>query len=128
MLAGLSDDDPAGITTYSILGSEYGYQLLWIIPVSTILLVYFPLFAVRIGAVSEKEFVAVIRSRWGSRVGYVAVIGLLLANFGTICAEYAGISAAAAMVSSYPLSGDGNQGVTPEGNAVADFKRRCIVH
>jgi len=24
LLAGLSDDDPAGITTYSILGAEYG--------------------------------------------------------------------------------------------------------
>lgn len=110
MLAGLSDDDPAGITTYSILGSEYGYQLLWIIPASTILLVYFHLIAVRIGAVSGKGFVAVIRSRWGSRMGYAAVIGLLLANFGTICAEYAGISAAAAMVGipswiSTPLAG-----------------------
>ena len=28
LLAGLSDDDPAGITTYSSLGAEYGYQLL----------------------------------------------------------------------------------------------------
>lgn len=28
MLAGLSDDDPAGITTYSILGADYGYRLL----------------------------------------------------------------------------------------------------
>ena len=25
LLAGLSDDDPAGITTYSILGADYGY-------------------------------------------------------------------------------------------------------
>jgi hypothetical protein len=25
VLAGLSDDDPAGITTYSILGAKYGY-------------------------------------------------------------------------------------------------------
>ena len=29
VLAGLSDDDPAGITTYSILGADYGYELLW---------------------------------------------------------------------------------------------------
>jgi hypothetical protein len=26
LLAGLSDDDPAGITTYSILGARYGYE------------------------------------------------------------------------------------------------------
>ena len=46
LLAGLSDDDPAGITTYSILGTDHGYRLLWIIPASTVLLVYFHLMAV----------------------------------------------------------------------------------
>ena len=28
VIAGLSDDDPAGITTYSQMGAKYGYQLL----------------------------------------------------------------------------------------------------
>lgn len=98
MLAGLSDDDPAGITTYSLLGTDHGYRLLWIIPASTVLLVYFHLLAVRVGAASGKGFVGIIRERWGARMGYIAVIGLLLANFGTICAEYAGISAAASMI------------------------------
>ena len=110
MLAGLSDDDPAGITTYSLLGTDHGYQLLWIIPASTILLVYFHLLAVRIGAASGKGFVGVIRERWGAQMGYLAVIGLLLANFGTICAEYAGISAAASLINipswiSTPIAG-----------------------
>ena len=98
LLAGLSDDDPAGITTYSMLGADHGYQLLWIIPASTILLVQFHLMAVRIGAASGKGFVGVIRERWGRSWGYFAVLGLLFANFGTICAEYAGISAAGSLV------------------------------
>jgi len=110
LLAGLSDDDAAGITTYSVLGADFGYALLWIIPASTILLVQFHLMAVRIGAATGKGFVAVIRVRWGRRAGYLAVIGLLLANFGTICAEYAGISAAGGLVGvpswiSVPVSG-----------------------
>jgi hypothetical protein len=41
LLAGLSDDDPAGITTYSILGAEYGYELLWVLALSTVALVIF---------------------------------------------------------------------------------------
>ena len=98
MLAGLSDDDPAGITTYSILGTDHGYRLLWIVPASTVLLLYFHLMAVRIGAASGKGFVGILRQRWGRRWGHFAVIGLLFANFGTICAEYAGISAAASLV------------------------------
>jgi Mn2+/Fe2+ NRAMP family transporter len=39
VLTGLSDDDPAGITTYSILGAKYGYRLLWVLAVSTAALI-----------------------------------------------------------------------------------------
>ena len=110
LLAGLSDDDPAGITTYSILGAEHGYKLLWIIPASTLLLIYFHLLAVQVGTVSGKGFVALVRQRWGRRVGWLAILGLLFANFGTICAEYAGISAAASLINipswvSTPIAG-----------------------
>jgi Mn2+/Fe2+ NRAMP family transporter len=98
LLAGLSDDDPAGITTYSVLGADFGYQLLWIIPASTVLLVQFHLIAVRIGAATGKGFVGIIREKWGHAAGYFAAGGLLFANFGTICAEYAGISAAGGLV------------------------------
>jgi len=110
LLAGLSDDDPAGITTYSVLGADFGYKLLWIIPASTILLVQFHLMAVRLGAATGKGFVGVIRERWGKGAGYFAVCGLLFANFGTICAEYAGISAAGGLIGipswiSAPVSG-----------------------
>ncbi len=98
LLAGLSDDDPAGITTYSVLGADHGYRLLWIIPASTILLIQFHMMAVRIGAATGKGFVGIIRDRWGHGWGYFAVIGLLFANFGTICAEYAGISAAGSLI------------------------------
>ncbi len=98
LLAGLSDDDPAGITTYSVLGADFGYRLLWIIPASTILLVQFHLMAVRLGAATGKGFVGIIREKWGRGAGYFAVGGLLFANFGTICAEYAGISAAGGLV------------------------------
>ena len=110
LLAGLSDDDPAGITTYSLLGTEFGYRLLWIIPLSTLLLIQFHLIAVRIGAATGKGFVAAIRHRYGHGWGYFAVIGLLLTNFGTICAEYAGIAAAGSLIGipswiSAPLAG-----------------------
>ena len=110
LLAGLSDDDPAGITTYSVLGADHGYRLLWIIPASTILLIQFHMMAVRIGAATGKGFVGIIRERWGRGWGYFSVIGLLFANFGTICAEYAGISAAGSLVNipswlSSPIAG-----------------------
>ena len=93
ILAGLSDDDPAGITTYSVLGADYGYRLLWVVVASTVVLIYFHLLAVRLGAVTGKGFAALVRTRYSQRVAVASTLVLAAANFGTICAEYAGIAA-----------------------------------
>ena len=95
LLAGMSDDDPAGVTTYSILGTEFGYRLLWTIPLSTALLVAFHLLAIRLAMHTGKGFVAVIRERHGHTVAKLACAAFVIANFGTICAEFAGIGAVA---------------------------------
>jgi Mn2+/Fe2+ NRAMP family transporter len=99
VLAGLSDDDPAGVTTYSILGTDFGYQLLWVIVISTALLVFFHLLAVRLAIHSGKGFVAVVRARYGHAAAKTAGALFVLANFGTICAEFAGIGAVAQLAS-----------------------------
>jgi NRAMP (natural resistance-associated macrophage protein)-like metal ion transporter len=93
ILAGLSDDDPAGITTYSVLGADYGYRLLWVVVASTGVLIYFHLLAVRLGAVTGEGFAALVRTRYSQRVAIASTSVLAVANFGTICAEYAGIAA-----------------------------------
>lgn len=49
LLAGLSDDDPAGITTYSVLGADHGYQLLWVLLLSTVALIVFHSLAAKMG-------------------------------------------------------------------------------
>ena len=95
VLAGLSDDDPAGVTTYSILGTDFGYQLLWAILISTALLIFFHLLAIRLAIRSGKGFVAVVRARYGHAAAKMAGALFVLANFGTICAEFAGIGAVA---------------------------------
>src|SRR5215212_8171245 len=95
VLAGLSDDDPAGVTTYSILGTDFGYHLLWAILISTALLILFHLLAIRLAIRSGKGFVALVRARYGHAAAKVAGALFVLANFGTICAEFAGIGAVA---------------------------------
>jgi len=93
MLAGLSDDDPAGITTYSILGADYGYELLWVLAVSTAALVVFHEVAVRMGVVTGKGLMTLVRERYGRRGTLLALPALVIANLGTLCAEFAGIAA-----------------------------------
>lgn len=93
ILAGLSDDDPAGITTYSILGADHGYRLLWVLAVSTIALIAFHDLAARMGVVTGKGLLALVREHYGRRGTAIALPALVIANLGTLCAEFAGIAA-----------------------------------
>jgi Mn2+/Fe2+ NRAMP family transporter len=93
LLAGLSDDDPAGITTYSVLGAEYGYQLLWVLLLSTVALIVFHSLGARMGVVTGQGLIGLIRQRYGVRSSALALAVLVLANVGTTCAEFAGIAA-----------------------------------
>ena len=93
LLAGLSDDDPAGITTYSVLGADHGYQLLWVLLLSTVALVIFHGLAARMGVVTGQGLIGLVRQRYGVRVGGAVLAALVVANIGTTCAEFAGIAA-----------------------------------
>lgn len=94
ILAGLSDDDPAGITTYSILGARYGYELLWILVLSVAALVVFHELGARLGLVTGRGLVTLVRETYGRRATLVVVSTLVVANLGTTCAEFAGVAAA----------------------------------
>lgn len=94
VIAGLSDDDPAGITTYSVLGAKYGYQMLWVLVASTVALILFQDLGARIGVVTRQGLIGLVRQKYGARSGVVSAIALILANIGTMTAEFAGIAAA----------------------------------
>jgi NRAMP (natural resistance-associated macrophage protein)-like metal ion transporter len=93
LLAGLSDDDPAGITTYAVLGAREGYGLLWVLVASTVCLILFHSLGARLGLVTGQGLVGLTRQRYGVRWAAVAITALLVANLGTTCAEFAGIAA-----------------------------------
>jgi Mn2+/Fe2+ NRAMP family transporter len=98
LLAGLSDDDPAGITTYSILGAEQGYALLWVLALSTLALILFHELGARLAIATGQGLTGLIRERYGVRWTTVALLALVIANLGTTCAEFAGVAAALDLV------------------------------
>jgi NRAMP (natural resistance-associated macrophage protein)-like metal ion transporter len=93
LLAGLSDDDPAGITTYSIAGARYGYTLLWVLLLSVGALLVFHELGARLGLVTAKGLVALVRASYGPRAAAIVTATLVVANVGTTCAEFAGVAA-----------------------------------
>src|SRR5262249_14340468 len=111
VLAGLSDDDPAGITTYSILGAKYGYELLWVPAVATAALIVFHLVGARMGVVTRRGLLTLVREHRGTRDARIVLAALLVANVGTLCAEFAGVAASLELLGgvtryvSVPLAG-----------------------
>ncbi len=94
LIAGLAGNDAGGIFTYSVLGAETGLSMLWILPITTILLIVVLEMAARMGAVSGQGLGDLIRDDFGIRWTLFAMVVLLIANGSNIAAEFAGAAAA----------------------------------
>src|SRR5260370_23645244 len=84
------DNDPGGILTYSQAGAKFGYQLLWTLIPTTIALIVVQEMAARMGAITGKGLSDLIREEFGLRATFFTIVGLGLADFGNIIAEFAG--------------------------------------
>jgi Mn2+/Fe2+ NRAMP family transporter len=80
------------------MGADHGYALLWVLVVATGMLVLYHLLGVRIGVATGQGMIGLVRERYGVRIGGAILVCLLIANLGTLAAEYAGIAAALGMV------------------------------
>jgi len=94
LITASADNDAPGIATYSMVGSKYGYNFLWLILVITIGEVVILEMAARMGAVTGKGAADLIREKFGVKMTTFAMLVLLIANLGTTVAEFAGIAAA----------------------------------
>jgi len=89
-----ADNDAGGITTYSIVGAHYGHHMLWVLLLITISLGITQEMGVRIGLVTRQGLAGLIRENFGVRLTVLAMALMLIANLGTVTAEFAGVAAA----------------------------------
>jgi len=94
LIAGLAGNDAGGIATYSVLGAETGLQLLWLLPLTTLMLAIVLEMAARMGAVSGQGLGDLIRDDFGIRWTALAMLVVLAANGMNVVAEFAGAGAA----------------------------------
>lgn len=94
IISGSVDNDAGGIATYSIAGAQFGYSLLWILLLTTFALAITQEIGARMGLVTGKGLASLIREKFGVKWTTFIMAVLLLANLGTIAAEFAGIAAA----------------------------------
>src|SRR6478736_6772472 len=94
IVSGFADNDAGGITTYSLAGAKFGYDLLWVILVTQIALFVTQEIGARIGLATGQGLTGLIRERFGVRWAAFAALTMIAANLGSTVSEFAGISAA----------------------------------
>jgi Mn2+/Fe2+ NRAMP family transporter len=93
IITGFAGNDAGGVTTYTAVGAHYGFEMMWLLLLSTVGLLVIQEMCARMGAVTGKGLSDLIRERFGVRWTIVAMLALLIANGSNIVAEYAGIAA-----------------------------------
>lgn len=94
LITAVVDNDAGGIATYSQAGARYGLLTLWIFIPLCVTLIMVQEMANRMGVISGKGLSDLIRERFGVKVTFYLLVGLLVTNLGNVLAEFAGIAAA----------------------------------
>ena len=95
IITAAANNDAGGITTYSLAGARFGYQMLWILLLLTVLLGLPQEMGARMGAVTGKGLADLLREEFGLRAAVFALLTLLIANVGVTAAEFAGVASGA---------------------------------
>jgi NRAMP (natural resistance-associated macrophage protein)-like metal ion transporter len=104
LITGAADDDPSGISTYSVTGAAFGYLPLWTALFSFPLMTAVQLMCARLGLVTGLGLAGVIRRRYSPWVLWGACALLIVANVINIAADLGGMAAATRMVTGAPVA------------------------
>jgi NRAMP (natural resistance-associated macrophage protein)-like metal ion transporter len=102
LITGAADDDPSGISTYSVAGATLGFAPLWTALFSFPLMVAVQLMCARLGMVTGRGLAANIRIHFPRWVMWAACSLLLLANLFNIGADLSGMAETTQMVTGIP--------------------------
>jgi NRAMP (natural resistance-associated macrophage protein)-like metal ion transporter len=98
LITGAADDDPSGISTYSVTGAAFGYVPLWTALFSFPLMAAVQLMCARLGMVTGLGLAGVIRRRYSWPVLWTACSMLIVANVINVAADLGGMAAATTMI------------------------------
>jgi len=102
LVTGAADDDPSGISTYSVAGAVFGYSFLWTALLSFPLMAAVQLMCARLGMVTGGGLGGAIRARYSRWVLWPACALLIVANVFNIGADLGGMASAMEMGTGIP--------------------------
>ena len=98
LITGAADDDPSGISTYSVAGAAYGYATLWIALLTFPLMAAIQLMCARLGMVTGRGLAAAVRMHYPRWVLWGACSILVVANVINIGADLGGMAEATQLI------------------------------
>src|SRR5258708_13226827 len=98
LITGAADDDPSGISTYSVAGAAYGYATLWIALLTFPLMAAIQLMCARLGMVTGRGLAAAVRIYYPRWVLWGACSILVVANVINIGADLGGMAGATQLI------------------------------
>lgn len=93
LVTGAADNDPSGISTYSVAGATTGYSLLWLSVATLPMTIAVQGMCAKVGLVTRLGLAAVIRRNYPRWVLYLAAALLIISNIPIIAADLLGIAA-----------------------------------
>src|SRR6202142_2043448 len=102
LITGAADDDPSGISTYSVAGAAYGYAPLWTALLTFPLMAAVQLMCARLGMVTGRGLAAAVRVHYPRWVLWGACSILVIANVINIGADLGGMAEATQLITGVP--------------------------
>jgi NRAMP (natural resistance-associated macrophage protein)-like metal ion transporter len=98
LVTGSADDDPSGIATYSSVGAQFGYTMLWTMPFIFPFMAAIQEISARLGRVSGHGIAGNMRRIYPRWIMYLIVALLLIANVINIGADIGAMGAAVSLL------------------------------
>lgn len=99
---GAADDDPSGVTTYSVVGAQFGTSFLWSALITWPLMGCVQMMCARVGMVTGMGLAGAMRLKFPRWVVGVIALALLIANTINIASDLSGMADAAQMLGAGP--------------------------
>ena len=103
LITGAADDDPSGISTYSVAGAATGYSMLWLTLISTPMMSVIQGMCARISMVNGEGLAAIMRKRLPLWLAYGLAGLVIVANTFNLGADIGGMADAAHLVVPLPV-------------------------
>jgi NRAMP (natural resistance-associated macrophage protein)-like metal ion transporter len=98
LITGAADDDPSGISTYSVAGAAYGFATLWVALLTFPLMAAVQLMCARLGMVTGRGLGAAVRIYYPGWVLWGSCSILVVANVINIGADLGGMAEATQLI------------------------------